>query len=96
MSFFRNENGILKYHYDAEEVWLEPWGNNSFRVRATKNAEMLDTAWALNQKKMETESAIEIGEDHAEIRNGKIRAVITKYGKLTFYKRDGSVLLDEY
>ena len=96
MSFFRNENGILKYHYDAEEVWLEPWGNNSFRVRATKNAEMLDTAWALNQKKMETESDIEIGEDHAEIRNGKIRAVITKYGKLTFYKRDGSVLLDEY
>ena len=96
MSFFRNENGILKYHYDAEEVWLEPWGNNSFRVRATKNAEMLDTAWALNQKKMETESAIEIGEDHAEIRNGKIRAVITKYGKLTFYKQDGSVLLDEY
>ena len=96
MSFFRNENGILKYHYDAEEVWLEPWGNNSFRVRATKNAEMLDTAWALNQKKMETESDIEIGEDHAEIRNGKIRAVITKYGKLTFYKQDGSVLLDEY
>lgn len=96
MSFFRNENGILKYHYDAEEVWIEPWGRNSFRVRATKNAEMLDTAWALTQEKPETDSEIEIGENRAEIRNGKIKAGITKYGKLTFYKQDGSVLLDEY
>ena len=96
MSFFRNENGILKYHYDAEEVWIEPWGRNSFRVRATKNAEMLDTAWALTQEKPETEPEIEIGENQAEIRNGKIKAGITKYGKLTFYKQDGSVLLDEY
>ena len=96
MSFFRNENGILKYHYDAEEVWIEPWGRNSFRVRATKNAEMLDTAWALTREKTETESEVEIGENRAEIRNGKIKAGITKYGKLTFYKQDGSVLLDEY
>lgn len=96
MSFFRNENGILKYHYDAEELWIEPWGKNSFRVRATKNAEMIDTSWALTEEKPEAESIIEIGEDRAEIRNGKIRAGITKYGKLTFYKKDGSVLLDEY
>lgn len=96
MSFFRNEDGILKYHYDAEEVWIEPWGKNSFRIRATKNAEMLDTAWALTQDKGKSNAIIEIGEDRAEIQNGKIKAGITKYGKLTFYRQDGSVLLDEY
>ena len=40
MSVFQQEGNRLKYHYDAEELWLEPWGANSLRVRATKEAEM--------------------------------------------------------
>ena len=40
MTYFRQEKNTLKFHYDAEELWIEPWGKNSFRVRATKMAEM--------------------------------------------------------
>lgn len=28
------EDGKLKFHYDAEELWIEPWGQNSLRIRA--------------------------------------------------------------
>ena len=40
MSCFRREGNSLKFHYDAEELWIEPWGDNSLRVRATKMAEI--------------------------------------------------------
>ena len=36
MDVFRTENNCLKFHYDAEELWIQPWGENSFRIRATK------------------------------------------------------------
>lgn len=32
------EDGKLKFHYDAEELWIEPWGQNSLRIRATIRA----------------------------------------------------------
>lgn len=28
------EDGKLKFHYDAEELWIEPWGQNFLRIRA--------------------------------------------------------------
>ena len=38
------------YRYDAEELRIEPWGDNSLRVRATKMAEMPDENWALLER----------------------------------------------
>lgn len=96
MTYFRQENNTLKFHYDAEELWIEPWGKNSFRVRATKMAEMGQENWALEMPVEELAADIKIEEDSAEIRNGKIRAVISKYGKMTFYNQKGELLLDEY
>ena len=77
----RIEKNKIRFHYDAEELWIEPWGNNALRIRATKEAEMPLRNWAL----MEPEtSCCEIKEtpEGAEIANGKIRATITKLGKL--------------
>ena len=28
MDVFRTENNCLKFHYDAEELWIQPWGAN--------------------------------------------------------------------
>ena len=39
---------------------------------------------------------IEITEDGARIKNGKIRAEVSKYGKITFYNQKGKLLLEEY
>ena len=95
MSVFQQEGNRLKYHYDAEELWLEPWGANSLRVRATKEAEMPKESRALLEAP-ECGAEIEITEDGARIKNGKIRAEVSKYGKITFYNQKGKLLLEEY
>lgn len=52
--------------------------------------------WALSMETERTDVQIQIHEDYATIKNGKIQARISKYGKLTFYNDKEEVLLDEY
>ena len=40
------EDGKLIFRYDAEEVWIEAWGENALRVRATKECRMPEENWA--------------------------------------------------
>nr|WP_077533043.1 glycoside hydrolase family 31 protein [Massiliimalia massiliensis] len=90
------EKSRLIYHYDAEELWIEPWGENSLRVRATKTAGMPQEDWALLPPKACTPE-IQIHEDgSAQIRNGKLAAKLTAAGKLSFHREDGTLLLNEY
>ena len=96
MNVFRVENNCLKFHYDAEELWIEPWGKNSFRVRASKMAAMPEENWALQEIPEGTKPRVTIEGEYAEIINGKIRARISTYGKLTFYNQKDDILLDEY
>lgn len=96
MNVFRQEENCLKFHYDAEELWIQPWGANSFRVRASKMAQMPGEDWVLEMEPERTVPEIRIEKDYAAIKNGKIEARISRYGKLTFYNQKGEVLLDEY
>ncbi len=95
MDVFRTENNCLKFHYDAEELWIQPWGANSFRIRATKLAEMPKENWALDMPVEDIVPKIQIEEKRASIINGKIKAVISSYGKLTIYNSKDEILLDE-
>ncbi len=91
----RKENGRLIYHYDAEELWIEPWGENSVRIRATKEAGMPEEDWALlKPEKADTEITIEKG--GARLRNGKLSLFISNGGKITVYNKEGRLLLEEY
>lgn len=96
MNVFRIEDNCLKFHYDAEELWIQPWSANSFRVRACKTAQMPCENWALQMEVEDIVPQITIQEDCAWIKNGKIQAKVSQYGKLTFYDRNGEILLDEY
>jgi alpha-D-xyloside xylohydrolase len=96
MNVFKQEGSCLKYHFDAEELWIQPWGKNSFRIRATKMAEMPNEDWALTIVPETAETTITISEHEAQIKNGKINAKISCYGKITFYNETGSILLEEY
>ncbi len=95
MSVLKQEGNRLIYSYDAEKLWLEPWGKNSLRVRAAKQAEMPQEDWAL-MRPAEASAEITITEEQGEIQNGKLRAVVTKSGQITFFHQDGRVLLKEY
>ena len=40
LGFFEEKENTLYYRYDAERVIIEPWGDNSLRVRAAKMPKM--------------------------------------------------------
>ena len=92
---FNKEGSKLAYTYDAETLWIEPWGKDSLRVRATKLSEMSGGDWALI-KQDEVHCEIEISQDFAKISNGKITAEVNKYGKIKYYNQNGELLLEEY
>ena len=56
---------------------------------------MEEKDWALLPIE-DNEATLEIKEDRASITNGKIRAIITAAGKITFYNQNGDILLEEY
>lgn len=93
----RKEKNKLCYEYDSEQLWIEAWGRNALRVRATKNAQMPQENWAL-QKAIDTTADVNIKiEDHvATIKNGNISASISKFGKITIYNQSGSRIMEEY
>lgn len=94
--YFEQKGNALCYRYEAERVRIEPWGADSLRVRAWKTAEMDQADWALIKPEKEITPEIEVREDGATIRNGKIRAEINLIGKIAFYNQKGELLLDEY
>lgn len=95
-SIFTIKGDTLVRQYDCEKMYIEPWGANSFRVRGTKQAELLENNdWALLPQES-CNSKIEINGNEASIQNGKIRVDIDMGGKITFYNHKGEILLEEY
>ena len=92
---FRVDNDKLVFRYDAEELWVEPWGDNALRIRATKNCSMPRENWALLHREG-GKAQITIDEDYATIINGKIKAVISRLGKIKIYNQKDELLLEEY
>lgn len=92
---FRKEENKLIYRYDAEELWIEPWGPDSIRVRATKDCRMQAENWALLPQGGE-KAVIRIVENGAELVNGEICAHVSPDGRLSVYNREGKLLLKEY
>ncbi|MCL2473245.1 MAG: family 31 glucosidase, partial [Treponema sp.] len=104
-SLFSKEKNLLVYRYDAEKVRIEPWGENSLRVRATKMAEMPGLAAAYTEENdwallpavpVNRDADIEIGEEEASIKNGKIKLRILKAGKILVYNQRGEKILEEF
>ena len=92
---FNKQNNRLIYTYDAEKLWIEPWGENSLRVRSTKEASMPLNDWALLSPSHNL-AVIDIQKEMATIKNGNITASISKGGHLRIFNERGELLLDEY
>ena len=85
----------LVRRYDDELLWIEPWGKDSLRVRATKMARMPDEDWALLPPE-ECRAQIRVGQEEASIQHGRIRAVCSAAGRLRFEEEGGRLLLEEF
>ncbi|ATZ49071.1 hypothetical protein BCIN_04g02660 [Botrytis cinerea B05.10] len=92
-----SEGNRLIYRYDAEELWIDSWGPNAFRIRSTKESQYPDPAelWALQEIESPT-PIIKIEEKSASITNGSIRATVSSRGKIIIYNGEGKILLEEY
>ena len=91
------ENRILR-RYDKELLLIEPWGENSLRVRATQRENFLEDPDLSSLLPREGRQQARVREENggAVIENGKIRAEVDAAGKITFRNAEGKVLLEEY
>lgn len=93
--FVQLENKLL-YRFDQEQLLVEPWGPDAFRVRATCGGEFLPNEdHALLPLEQETETCITVEEKQAVIVNGRMRCVMDRFGVMAFYK-DDQLLVEEY
>ena len=88
---------VLERNAYGEFLRIEPWGDDSLRVRAVRGGKFTEQAWALDVKpKCSTKISVDIKENEAIIQNGNIRATVTEEGLITFYNSTGEILLQEY
>ena len=99
MQTMSREGNKLVHRWDGETLVVEPWGNNSLRVRSAVMREPEDTDYALLPQE-DTAVSITVGEEKSEISNGRLRAVMEREtgsgpARLSFYDRKGRLLLQE-
>ena len=94
-SLFRADGNRLVRAYDSEQLWVEAWGPDSLRIRATHRPLMEADDWALLPA-APSQVEIVIGERSAEIGNGRAVASVTDDGRIEIRHRDGRLLLREY
>lgn len=87
--YLRNGNELLK---------VEPWGENSFRVRSTMYPQYTGNENALTEKVSHQQAQIVIaeGEQAGQITNGKLTAKIDQFKNLSFFNQHGKRLLQGY
>lgn len=79
-----------------ETVWIEPWGKNSVRVRATVYPKINENDWALTENPEKVPGAeTAVDGNRAILHNGKLSVEVNEAGILTFYRK-GEKILREY
>ena len=59
MHFLTEDNRFI-IRDGMSQLWIEPWGENSFRVRMTKDSEMDSHDWALGEKMPEVKMDVKL------------------------------------
>ena len=88
------ENGKIVYRYDAETVWIESWGSNALRVRATKNAHMPEENWALTEP-VDSVGEAWLSEEGAVLQNRRNKLEFTEDGKITVFNERRKLELED-
>ena len=94
--FTIDAQGRLIRKFAGETLCVEAWGESSLRVRAVQYGCELEGRDGALIEKPESKAQITVNGDTATIVNGRIRAEITKGGKLVFYNQKGERLLEEF
>lgn len=93
---YKDGNALCR-RQDKELLRIEPFGMNSFRIRATQLCKFNDDSLsALISESDKPDADIQIDGDIASIQNGNIRCEVLCTGKLKFYNQKGELLTEEY
>lgn len=92
------ENNRILKRYDEELLIIEPWGDNSLRVRAYIDQHVVERENALTEEITIDESKIQtdLEDKTATLVNGDIKVILDHRDRLTFYDKNGDVLLKEF
>ena len=80
--FLEAKNALI-FKKGNETLMIEPWGENSLRVRSTLDPNFIDRDWALTEKINHGNAKISVTEQGASIINGKIEAISNYNGDVT-------------
>lgn len=90
------EGKRIYWEGEGEVMWLEPYGADSLRFRASKSLHIReDLNWTLLPPGKDS-ARIEVSAEKAVLRNGKIRAEVYGDGTVIYYDHGGKPLLEEY
>ena len=100
MNYFEQRDQSLIWRNRNETLVVSPWGADSLRVRAALVGEVGDPRFALLEPEKTEDVSIEINEEKASIRCGKLTATIEMdgwhhYARLSFTNQRGELLLRE-
>lgn len=92
--FIRKDQALVVKHA-GETLRIEAWGKDSLRIRSTMYPSFSEHDWALTQTPKDTDFAIEMNENEAVVRNGRISAKVNPQGVMEIQK-DGKTIFREY
>jgi alpha-D-xyloside xylohydrolase len=90
------EGKRILWEGEGDLMWLEPYGKDSLRFRSAKSLHIHeDLDWTLLPPAKD-DAVIEVTDEKAVIRNGKIRAEVFGNGTVNYYNQKGESLLREF
>jgi len=84
-SMFERAGSRIIWRLKDQTLWVEPWGRDSVRVRATALAEMPQRDWSLLAPK-KAPVKVAIDKTSARLVNGKLTATVDAKGRVRFFK----------
>ena len=86
---FESQGSRLLWRWKEQTLWVEPWGRDSIRVRATTLGEMPLRDWCLQPQKGAA-GKIFIGGESARLVNGKLTVTVDAGSGRTRFFRSGN------
>lgn len=97
MPFVQHDPRRLVWQQNDRYLWIEPWGENSLRVRSGRHLPVMrNEDWALTEPVAESHCHIDYEHHQATLTNGKIIAIVNQKGQVTFYRHPHKPLLQEF
>jgi alpha-D-xyloside xylohydrolase len=96
MNFFRAEGSRIIWEREGEIVWIEPYGQDAIRFRASKNMRISTDEWGNILPQPEVKVEIIIDKDMAVLKNGKTTCEMLADGRVCYLNNYGDVILEEH